>query len=45
MLTLVNWEDMMTPVMKPIVYPDIDGVLFGKYGPRQALQLCPGVSD
>jgi hypothetical protein len=29
----------MTPVMKPIVYHDINGVLFGEYGPRKPLQI------
>ncbi len=31
--------------MTPILYHDIDGVLFGEYGPRQIHQLRPGVSD
>lgn len=31
--------------MKPILYHDIDGVLFGEYGPRQTHQLRPGVHD
>lgn len=31
--------------MKPILYHDIDGVLFGEYGPRKVPQLRPGVSD
>ena len=31
--------------MKPTLYHDIDGVLFGKYGPHDAFQLRPGVGD
>ncbi|MDK2741738.1 MAG: hypothetical protein NDI90_02410 [Nitrospira sp. BO4] len=36
---------MMTPVIKPFLYHDIDGILFGEYGPRKAHQLRPGISD
>ena len=39
MLTLVNWEDMMTPLVKPIAYHNIDGLRFGEYGLRKSLQL------
>lgn len=31
--------------MKPLLYHDIDGVLFGEYGARKAHQLRPGVND
>lgn len=31
--------------MNPLLYHDIDGVLFGEYGPRHAVQLRPGVTD
>ncbi|MHB8674658.1 MAG: hypothetical protein ACYDAK_13405 [Candidatus Limnocylindrales bacterium] len=31
--------------MKPILYHDIYGVLFGEYGPRHSHQLRPGVAD
>ena len=31
--------------MKPLLYHDIDGILFGEYGPRKTHQLRPGVAD
>ena len=31
--------------MKPTLYHDIGGVLFGHYGPHDAFQLRPGVGD
>jgi hypothetical protein len=31
--------------MKPTLFHDIDGVLFGYYGPDYAFQLRPGVGD
>ena len=31
--------------MKPTLFHDIDGVLFGHYGPNDAFQLRPGVGD
>lgn len=31
--------------MKPILFHDIDGVLFGHYGPSKHFQLRPGVND
>lgn len=31
--------------MKPLLYHDIDGVLFGDYGPRRARQIRPGLGD
>ena len=31
--------------MKPTLYHDIGGVLFGHYGPNNAFQLRPGVGD
>ena len=31
--------------MKPTLFHDIDGVLFGHYGPNVAFQLRPGVGD
>lgn len=31
--------------MKPLLYHDIDGVLFGEYGPRKVAQLRPGIHD
>jgi hypothetical protein len=30
---------------KPILFHDIDGVLFSDYGPRETFQLRPGVRD
>ena len=32
-------------MIRPILYHDIDGVLFGEYGPRKVHQLRPGVND
>lgn len=32
-------------MIKPILYHDVDGVLFGEYGPRKIHQLRPGVND
>jgi hypothetical protein len=31
--------------MKPTLFHDIDGVLFGHYGPDDAFQLRPGIGD
>lgn len=31
--------------MNPVLYHDIDGIVFGAYGPRQTHQLRPGVAD
>ena len=31
--------------MKPVFYHDIDGILFGEYGPRKTHQLRPGIAD
>jgi len=34
-----------TTMNKPILFHDIDGVIFGYYGPAGHLQLRPGVAD
>jgi hypothetical protein len=30
---------------KPVLLHDVDGILFGTYGPRGVHQLRPGISD